>query len=231
MLSIAIPVLDEKESLKAAIPQVITIVSKITSDFELIISSDGPTCTSTILDLKSQYPQIRQCHSNNRRGKGGAITDALFIARGEFFCFFDVDLATDLIHLNEMVGYLKTNECDLAIGSRRLSSSNVTRSVLREFLSRAYISYVKRNLNLQLSDFQCGFKGFKTDVLKRLSEKTMNKGWAWDTEILAWAVHDKYKIVEFPVSWKESEKSNIRIRDILKMAMEVKHIKKRVRRH
>ena len=228
MISMVIPVLNEKEFLEEAVPQVITTISKFTSDFELIVSSDEPTCTPTILSFKSQYPQIRHCPSNYRRGNGGAIVDALTISYGEIFCFFDGDLSTDLKHLKEMINHIETNEYDLVIGSRTLSLSSAKHNNLREFLSHRYISYVKRILNLQLSDFQCGFKGFKTDVLKHLAEKTTNKGWAWDTEILAWSLHDNCKILELPVTWKESEKSNMRIKDFVKMAVEVKQIQKRL---
>jgi len=221
-----IPVLAECELLQRAVPKVLQAASEITPDFELIISSDGPDCAAIIDAFAADDHRIRHCHADERRGKGGAISDALALARGDIFCFFDVDLSTDLGHLRELVERLQQDRYDILIGTRRDAAACVERSLVRELVSRSYISYVKRNLHIPVSDLQCGFKGFRTAVLRDLDARTHERGWAWDTEILARALHDGYRVGELPVVWKQGRESNVKACDVVKMARAVKRIRK-----
>ena len=47
MLSIAIPVLSERELLETAIPKVITVAEKLMMPFEIVIVSDGDGCKAS----------------------------------------------------------------------------------------------------------------------------------------------------------------------------------------
>ena len=227
MLSITIPVLSERDLLEAAIPKVITAAEKLKIPFEIIIASDGEVCKASAQMFSMADERIVHCHSSLRRGKGGAILDALSIANGEFFCFFDVDLSTDLKHLSEMADSLKSGY-DIVIGSRTKALSAVQRSFGRAAASRVYISYVRHKLNLKYSDFQCGFKGFRTSVLKSIAAETVERGWAWDTEVLTIAQKYKYQILELPVNWKQGPQSNVKPFDVFRMAQAVKRIQKRL---
>lgn len=228
MLSIALPVLAERTLLEAAIPQVLKTASNITDDFELIIVSDGKECVDIIESFMKTDNRIIHNHSDTRRGKGGAISDALKYARGDIFCFFDVDLSTDLKHLKELVTALQDDTCDIVIGTRSHIKSTVKRSLIRELFSWGYITYVKHMLKISISDFQCGFKGFKTNVLRELVKTTCEQGWVWDTEILAYALQKKMRILELPVVWTQGTQSNVKASDIFKMALAVTRIKKRL---
>ncbi|HJJ54470.1 MAG TPA: glycosyltransferase [Methanocorpusculum sp.] len=229
LLSIIIPVLAERDLLQTAVPKVLQAASELTPDFELIISSDGPECVSIIESFATDNSRIIHCHSDGRRGKGGAISDALACAHGDIICFFDVDLSTDLRHLRELTERLQQNQCDIVIGTRMDTNARVKRSLLRELVSRTYISYVRHNLNVSVSDFQCGFKGFRTSVLRDLDGKTKERGWTWDTEILARALQAGYRISELPVIWKQGSQSNVRPSDIFRMAQAVKRIKRSIK--
>ncbi|HJJ30865.1 MAG TPA: glycosyltransferase [Methanocorpusculum sp.] len=227
MLSITIPVLSERDLLEAAVPKVIEAAEKLMMPFEIIIASDGDVCKASAQMFSMADERIVHCHSPVRRGKGGAILDALSVAKGEFFCFFDVDLSTDLKHLSEMADALKSGY-DIVIGSRTKALSAVQRSRGRAAASRVYISYVRRKLNLKYSDFQCGFKGFKTPVLKSIAAETVERGWAWDTEVLTLAQQYRYQILELPVIWKQGPQSNVKAADVFRMAQAVKRIRKRL---
>ena len=228
MLSIAIPVLSERELLETAVPKVISAAEKLMMPFEIIIASDGDVCKASAQMFSMADDRIVHCHSSVRRGKGGAILDALSVAEGEYFCFFDVDLSTDLKHLSEMTDALKSGY-DMVIGSRTKAMSAVQRSFGRAAASRVYISYVRHKLNLKYSDFQCGFKGFRTSVLKSIAAETVERGWAWDTEVLTIAQMYKYHILELPVIWKQGPQSNVKPFDIFRMAQAVNRIQKRLK--
>ena len=227
MLSIAIPVLSERELLETAVPKVITAAEKLMMPFEIVIVSDGDGCKASAQMFSMADERIVHCHSSVRRGKGGAILDALSVAKGEYFCFFDVDLSTDLKHLRGMTNALKSGY-DIVIGSQTKALSAVPRNFARAAASRVYTSYIRHKLNLKHSDFQCGFKGFRTSVLKSIAAETVERGSAWDTEVLTIAQKYKYQILELPVIRKQGTQSNVKPFDIIRMMQAVNRIQKRL---
>lgn len=147
---------------------------------------------------------------------GSALSRAASIARGDIFCYFDVDMATDISHLEELLGRI-TEGYDLATGSRLLPESRIIRSCSREIKSRGYNFLVRLILKSTLSDHQCGFKAFRTEVLRDLLQETCDTHWFWDTEILVRAQHKGLRIAEIPVIWTEGQGTTVRSGDIWKM--------------
>ncbi len=105
-VTVVIPVFNDLHSLEIAIPRSIEILSRITSGFELIIAEDGSTDGSA--DFVRQYelrdPRIHLLHSDERLGRGKALNRAIYESKGNIVCYYDVDLATDLQHLPELIG-------------------------------------------------------------------------------------------------------------------------------
>src|SRR6201986_5651601 len=94
MLSILIPVHNERERVEQAIAEV--LATELPSDFELIIVDDGSTDgTREILRNGDWGEQVRLFEHEHNQGKGAAIQTALREARGDFACIFDADLEYD----------------------------------------------------------------------------------------------------------------------------------------
>ena len=72
----------------------------------LIIAEDGSTDgTAEFVRKKATAdPRIRLLHADRRLGRGRALTRAFSEAKGRIVCYYDVDLATDLAHLGELIG-------------------------------------------------------------------------------------------------------------------------------
>lgn len=138
-VSVVIPVFNDVKSLEEAVPQTVAALERIGVSFELIISEDGSTDGSRerAEEFARSDSRIIINHSDQRRGKGGALSDALSAAEGEIFCFFDVDLSTDLSHLPELIEGIR-NGADIVIGSRMIAGANVIRSGNRELTSRMF---------------------------------------------------------------------------------------------
>jgi len=58
---------------------------------------------------------------------------------------------------------------------------------------------------------QCGFKAFEREALFDILDDIEDKHWFWDTECLIRAYKKGYKIVEFPVKWKDKESSKVNV--------------------
>ena len=100
-----IPVFNDIRSLETAIPESIASLSRITENFELIVAEDGSIDGSADLvrGFAEQDARIRLLHSDERLGRGKALNRAIAESKGEIVCYYDVDLATDMRHLPELV--------------------------------------------------------------------------------------------------------------------------------
>jgi glycosyltransferase involved in cell wall biosynthesis len=217
-LSVIIPVFNDQVALRRAIPQSVEATGKITDRFEIIIAEDGSTDGSAALvrSFSAVDSRVRLLHSDERLGRGKALNRAFREAQGPVVCYYDVDLATDMQHLPALVQAIREGY-DIATGSRLLPESRITRSGGRDIASRGYNFLVRLILGSQLSDHQCGFKGFNRDRLLALIPSIRDTHWFWDTEVLVKAARKGYRICEFPVIWKESGKTTVKRRDIWDM--------------
>ncbi|MEK7165300.1 MAG: glycosyltransferase family 2 protein, partial [Patescibacteria group bacterium] len=83
------------------------------------------------------------------------------------------------------------------------------RTLFREILSRAYSFLVKTCLSVSFSDPQCGFKAMKTGVARKLLPQVRNTNWFFDTELLALAQKQGFRIYEEPVTWEDDPSSSV----------------------
>ncbi|MDH7593533.1 MAG: glycosyltransferase family 2 protein [Methanomicrobiales archaeon] len=221
-VSAIIPVYNDRNALEHAIPASVESLSRIAVGFEVIIAEDGSRDgTAAYAErMVEQDRRIRLLHSDERLGRGRALNRAISGARGDIVCYFDVDLATDMRHLGELVACIR-NGYDIATGSRLLSESRTARSGVREFSSRGYNMLVRAVLGSTIHDHQCGFKAFNRERILKLLPQVEAAHWFWDTEILIRAQRLGYRIAELPVEWRESRGTTVKLRDIWEMGSAV----------
>jgi len=211
-VTVVIPVFNDLHALEIAVPRSIEILSRITSGFELIIAEDGSTDGSA--DFVRQYelrdPRIHLLHSDERLGRGKALNRAIYESKANIVCYYDVDLATDLQHLPELIGSIREG-ADIATGSRLMPGSDTLRTGGREIASRTYNFLVRFFLGSRIYDHQCGFKSFKREPLLGLLGEVEATHWFWDTEIMVRAHQHGYKIKEFPVEWKSGKDTKVNL--------------------
>ncbi len=210
MISIILPAYNEEGCIRENTLKVAKHMQKISKDYEILIieeSSDKTPEISKQLSVENRH--VRHFHSSKRLGKGRAIEEGMRKAKGEKILFMDVDLAVDLSAVKNMIDVLE--DYDIAVGSRYHSASKTKRTFLRLFLGRAYAIIAGLILGIRVTDFQCGFKGFRKDVGISIIKTINVSGVFWDTEFLFWASKNKYKIKEMPVIWEEKKARNTKI--------------------
>jgi len=225
-VSAVLPVYNDLAALRTAIPQSLETLEAIAPGrFELIVAEDGSTDGSTgfVRDCEAKDPRVRLLHSDERLGRGRALNRAFTEALGSIVCYYDVDLATDMQHLAELVGAIRDGY-DAATGSRLLPESVIVRSGGREIASRGYNMLVRTILGSSLHDHQCGFKAFRRDRLLPLLPSVTAGHWFWDTEVLVRAQKNGYRIREFPVRWRQGEGTTVRRKDVIEMGSAIVHL-------
>lgn len=161
-------------------------------------------------------------HSDARQGRGRALDRAFRAARGEILCYIDVDLATDMGHLEELIDAIRSEGYDFATGSRMMPESDVKRPVKRGLASRGFNLLTRTMLGSKLYDHQCGFKAFRRRSLFEIIDSVEDKHWFWDTELLVRAQRLGYKVKEFPVRWRHGGATKVDlVKDVLGMGSQI----------
>jgi hypothetical protein len=214
MISIVLPAYNEADRIEKAVER---IKEELKTDFEIIIAEDGSTDGTDAISsqLSKKYSEVRHLHSPERLGRGKALKNAFEVADGEILVYMDVDLSTDLSHLDELIRYAGEN--DVVTGSRMLPESIAERSLGRKIATSAYNSLVRIILRSKIRDHQCGFKAFRKESILPLLKITKSSHWFWDTEILIRSQRNGLKVKEFPVRWRESRETKVKMKDILWM--------------
>lgn len=217
-----IPVYNDLPALKEAVPLTLKMMDEFFSGFEIIIAEDASTDGSAeyAASWQDKDSRVIHLHRDQRRGRGSALTAAALQAKGDIFCYFDVDLATDMSYLPLLIKAV-VDGADIAIGSRLLSDSNITRSLGREVKSRGYNWLVRFILRSRLKDHQCGFKAFNKNKLLSLLPEIKDTHWFWDTEVLVRAQRKGSVIEEIPVIWREGPGTTVKSQDIWKMGRSI----------
>jgi glycosyltransferase involved in cell wall biosynthesis len=217
-----IPVFNDRISLEQALPRSIEALDGITPQFEIIVAEDGSSDGSAELvrDFSKKDPRVRLLHSDSRLGRGRALNRAIIEAKGEIVCYYDVDLATGMQHIPELVSAIQ-NGADISTGSRLLPSSDTVRTGGREIASRSYNFLVRLFLGSRIHDHQCGFKGFRRERILPLLPTIRSDHWFWDTEILVRAQRRNYTVAEFPVHWRAGKGTTVRMKDVFSMGSSI----------
>ena len=217
-----IPVFNDQPALERAIPESLKVLSTISGSFEVIVAEDGSSDGSAeyVREYEKRSSLVKLLHKDERQGKGTALARAIREARGSIVCFYDVDLATDMNYLPELIDSIRKGS-DISIGSRLLSGSEIQRTEGREIASRSYNFLVKHILDSRLFYHQCGFKAFNRERILPILPAICDNHWFWDTELLVRAQKLGYTINEFPVHWCAGKGTSVRLKDAFGMGLSI----------
>lgn len=212
-VSIVLPAYNEESTIENATKTTLNTLESFLPQhsFEVIIAEDG--CTDATPEiaarLADECDNVQHFHSDERAGRGPALSRVFGTIDSDVVGYIDTDLATDMDHLEELVESVRTGSFDVSTGSRRLPDSQASRPIKREVASRIYNKIVRTYLASSVYDHQCGFKAFHRTVLDDLLLDVEDQHWFWDTEILVRAQHRGYRIHEFPVAWDPGQDTTV----------------------
>lgn len=198
MLSILMPVYNERERVERAIVEV--LATELPSDFELVIVDDGSTDgTREILRTTEWDGRVRRFEHDHNQGKGAAIQTALAQARGEFSCIFDADLEYDPADLGLLMPPLLDGRTNASFGVRAFDGYT-SHSFLFVMGNKGVTLACNVLYNVYLHDIMTCHKMIRTDLFRRLSLRSA--GFAIEPEITARLVQHGERIFEVPVHYR-----------------------------
>ena len=186
---------------------------KFRNDFEIIIVPNN--CTDNTFDVVKKF-------SRNKKniiiknipyfvGKGGAIREAVYLARGKFVGFVDADNSTKPSAFYNL--YTKINGYDGIIASRWIAGAIVNKKqpLTRRIASRTFNLLVRTLFRINLRDTQCGAKLFRQAPLLKIIPQLSTTQWAFDIDLLYKFKISNYSIKEIPTVWDDDPNSKLNV--------------------
>ena len=201
MLSILMPVYNERERVERAIAEVLD--TQLPTEFELIVVDDGSTDgTREILrGLPEAHPpgRVRLFEHPENRGKGAAVQTALAEARGEYSAIFDADLEYDPTDLGLLMPPLLDGRTNACFGVRAFDGYT-SHSFLFVLGNKGVTLACNVLFNVYLHDIMTCHKMIRTEVFRNLQLRSA--GFAIEPEITARLVQHRERIFEVPVHYR-----------------------------
>lgn len=223
VVSVIMPAYNEEKRLEACFDRVVETLKSYGRSFEIILEEDGSTDkTPEIMDkLAESHSYVKALHFPKRTGKGFGIRKCFEVARGEYIVLIDSDLEYPPEKIPDLLNTIDGN--DIVVGSRSIwiNRKNGNTKLLRAYLSRLYSVLVRWLFDVNLQDYQSGFKAFRRRVIEAIQPLTSN-GFEIDSEILIKALRRGFNVGFIPITYtyKGNSKVNV-LRDSSKMFLSV----------
>ena len=162
-LSVVIPVMNEKESIKPLFSALEEALSAI--EHEIIMVDDG-SIDGTVATIKKHAPSnAKLLVFNKNYGQTTALAAGIDHAAGELIATMDGDLQNDPADIPAMITYLIENDLDVVAGRRVGRKDGM---FLRKIPSRIANTLIRTMTDVHIHDYGCTLKVFKKDVAKNL---------------------------------------------------------------
>ncbi len=220
-LSVIVPAFNEEKRLPVLLEQFNGLLRRPEGRcvLEIIVVDDGSTDgTAGIVRRAAEADsRIRLVGLAANSGKGAAVKKGVFEAAGGQLVFLDADGATSADELPKMADALSSS--DIVVGDRWSRDSKVFgQSPLRAVSSRLIRAYMSC-FGLGGIDTMCGFKGFRTDVARKLFADLRETRWLFDQEILYRARLSGYRIESLPIAWTSMQGSKVKLSTLASAAL------------
>jgi glycosyltransferase involved in cell wall biosynthesis len=189
-ISVFFPCFNEQASVEALTRKTLSVLQKLTGDFEVIIVNDGSgDDTGVIADrLAKEIPQVRVVHHPHNLGYGFALRSGFKAATKELVFYTDGDSQFNVEELADILPLI--DQCDI-VSCYRL---NRQEGLIRKINAFCWTRLVCFLFGLKLRDIDCAFKLYRRRIFDDMN--LISTGALIDTEVLARAVRKGCTIVQ-----------------------------------
>jgi len=196
-ISIIIPCYNEINTIEKIIDK---ILLQETFDKEIIIIDDNSTDgTRDLLEsIKDKYSKL--IINSKNYGKGYSIKKGISKATGEIILIQDADLEYDPSDYEKLIRPIKLDNADVVFGSRFIGAEEKRVLFFWHSLGNKFLTLLSNMLtNLNLTDMECGYKVFKSDVIKNINLNENRFG--FEPEITAKISRENLRIYEVGIKY------------------------------
>jgi len=164
-ISVVVPVHDEERTVALLFEELQAALEPHDRPWEVIFVDDGSVdgTFAALTRLHSQHEEVRVVRLRRNFGKAAALQAGFIQSRGEVVVTIDGDLQDDPAEIPRLLAQLEEG-FDLVSGwkTRRQDSWR------RRWLSKIFNFTASRMSGLHLHDMNCGFKAYRSEVVKGL---------------------------------------------------------------
>jgi len=167
-ISVVIPLLNEKESLRELTDSLIDVMKSYNFSYEIIFIDDGSFDNSwdIIEELSSKSDTIKGIKFHRNYGKSQALHAGFIKSQGKVVFTMDADLQDDPKEIPAMYDMIMNNNFDLVSGWKKKRYDSV---IFKNIPSKIFNFAARTTSGIKLNDFNCGLKAFKKDVIKSIN--------------------------------------------------------------
>lgn len=232
-LSLIIPAYNEERRILPTLDEYVahlrTLYAPGTAEVIVVLNGCRDGTRGVVEQVMANAPEVRLIEFAAPLGKGGAILEGLAAARGDYVAFVDADNMVRAPETAKLLRVLETH--DVAIAGRfGPDAAPSSQPLTRRLLGAASRVWVRRFLGLPYRDTQCGAKAFRATAWHAIAPHVVERGWAFDLDVLAHAYRLGLRVAEVPVRWQHIvEGSKVRLRDLPQTYLATFRIRRRVR--
>ena len=167
-ISVVIPLLNEKESLRELTDSLIDVMESYNFSHEIIFIDDGSSDNSwnIIEELSSKSDTIKGIKFHRNYGKSQALHAGFLKSQGKVVFTMDADLQDDPKEIPAMYDMIMNDNFDLVSGWKKKRFDSV---IFKNIPSKIFNFAARTTSGIKLNDFNCGLKAFKKDVIKSIN--------------------------------------------------------------
>lgn len=202
MLSIVIPVYNEKETLFEIIRRVLDSPVELEREIVLVddCSTDGTLELYPQLEAKFPGAKIRLCKHTVNQGKGAALRTGYEQAAGDIVIVQDADLEYNPREYPKLLGPILDGRADVVYGSRFVGGDEHRVLYFWHSVGNRFLTMLSNMFtNLNLTDMETCYKVFRAEVLKDITIKSNRFG--VEPEITAKVARGGWRVYEVGISY------------------------------
>jgi glycosyltransferase involved in cell wall biosynthesis len=197
-ISLFFPAWNEEDYVERAVSRAVSVLSRLTDDFEIIVVNDASTDrTQEICEqLASRIPQVRVVTHPINLKLGGSIKTGLASTTKDIVVYSDIDLPFDLNELERALHLMSYLEADMICAFRFDRTSEGPKRIVYSFVYNVLI----RNLfDIQIKDVNFSFKVMHRRVLEAMELKS--QGSFVDAELVVKAIRLGFRVFQMGVDY------------------------------
>ena len=166
-LSIVIPLYNEDESIDELHSKIVSSLSNSSLNYEIIFIDDGSSDNSwnIIKDVTKRVHNTRAIRFLTNYGKSMALSAGFKSTRGEVVVTMDADLQDDPNEILQLYNVLINDDYHIVSGWKKKRYDSV---IFKNLPSKLFNWAARLSSGINLNDFNCGIKAYKSDVIKEI---------------------------------------------------------------
>lgn len=166
-VSVLVPVMNEVDTVAELSRQVAAVLEGLGRTFEIIFVDDGSSdgTSKKVREVRERDPRVKLVRLRRNFGKAAALCAGFDHCTGQIIITMDGDLQDDPGEIPRFLAKLEDEDLDLVSGWKRSRQDPAS----KRLPSRLFNWVTRRLAQVDLHDFNCGFKAYRREVLAEIA--------------------------------------------------------------